>query len=239
MGVITVCDWPVWHGYTGRDLHRLARIAVSTAFGRAVDVDATEMWMWAWDGITELLATADQPPIERALIDAGRRAVNTAARDYQRHRGGYEGWAGEAMPRYAAYWHSEQRRPGHDEVVVERLAVRQVLAVLHPRQRQAVEALAAFDDYIAAAASMGLTQGGYNCQLRRARRALLALWFEGETPAARPRDRRVMSHTTVGPRCGTAAGYYRHRRHRETACQPCRSAVAARRRAERRRSPAA
>lgn len=175
----------------------------------------------AWDGITEHLLTSDEPPSRQAMAAAGLRALSAYVRREISHQGGgsHNGIA-NAGAKFASYWewHSAPA-PDPQERVCDRLAVTQILPALTPRQREALLALAAWEDYQLAAAAMGCTTGTFEVHIKRARQAFRALWHEGETPSRQWRkDKRVYSRSFREeeiPECGTMRAAWRHRRRKE------------------------
>jgi hypothetical protein len=94
--------------------------------------------------------------------------------------------------------------PSPEDRVVDRLAVDQVLASLKHTYRDAITALALADDYAKGAELLGLNYTAFTARLSIARRQILTLWHEGETPhRVRRTDRRVESHTgELATHCG-------------------------------------
>jgi hypothetical protein len=178
-------DAIVRHGFSLEHLHVLAKMAVNSAFSRAADYpDRLEA---AWFGICEHLCAAPDPPQSRELIHAGRAAVDQVTRDELRHHGTrnrdpYEG--SRSASSFQRYWWDQARpAPSCENRVVDVVAMRQIWPRLSARHRQALAALAAFEDYQAAAASMGITVGTFNVHISKARKAFLVLWHEGEPPS--------------------------------------------------------
>lgn len=197
------------HGYTLADLHAIARLAVHVAGTLATDW--RERYDTAWSGIAEHLYAAVEPPPHPDLVRAGRLAIY-AAIDGDRQTYGYfkrktiGGQAGPfSSPAFRAYWLDWITNVRHDHApaIVERVALPSILATLTVRQRQALLALAAHDNYRAAAAAMGVKPKTFDGYIADARRRFFALWHEGETPGPRWVDRRVASHS-AGPAVRTS-----------------------------------
>lgn len=171
------------HGYTLSQVHHMAKAAVNLAGVYACDyLDRLDT---AYGAIVVYLYEAPHWPTRHALIRSGAQAVSRMVEKDLRQRGyrrgnGFAG-AGSA-PRFAAYWDAYLVAPSHETRIVERVAVRQVLPRLTPRETQAVAALAAAGDYQAAADALHMNPSTFNDTIRRARRRILALWHEGETP---------------------------------------------------------
>ena len=188
----------------------------------------------AWDGITEHLLTAEAKPSPADLRAAALRSLaHSSRRDISHQGGGAHGDVANAGAKFASYWEWHSR-PASDpqERVTERIAVPQILATLPPRQREALHALAAWEDYQLAAQAMGCSTGTFEVHIKRARAAFRVLWHEGETPSRQWRkDKRVYSRNPaepVVPECGTMPAVWRHRRRKEDcptgACNDARNA---------------
>lgn len=190
----------VRHGYTLAHLHHITRWAVNASLAKAMDY--TDRYEAAWGGVVEHLCVSTDPPSSLELIKAGELAIRQMVRGEYRHYGyaGRDGYTGAASaPHYQRYWWATPT-PSPENGVVERAAVRQIMTRLTGRQRQALEALAAAEDYARAAELMGVTLGTFNVHISAARKAFLALWHEGEEPS-RPwgTDRRVGRRAATEP----------------------------------------
>ena len=185
-------DTEVGHGYTMADLHKIARIAASTASAQAMDyADRVDT---AFSAVAEALLTAEEPPGERELICVGRAAVNDLLTQELRHHGTApdSDTPGRTRPAFERYWWWAARRtPSHEDRIVEEIALRQIWQQLRPGDRRALVALAVWEDYAAAARARGVVYQTLHSQIRHGRRTFLRLWHEGETPSALwGRDRR-------------------------------------------------
>jgi hypothetical protein len=189
-------DTPVAHGYTLRDLEQLTRTVLRMdRWYVAGDLD--ERYNAVWCGIVERLLTAEEPPTRRELLNAGTRANDARVLDEMRTHGRSTHVVGQPMPRFHAYW-CPANPPSPETGVVERLATQQIWPRLTPRQQQALTALAALEDYQAAADHLGVTPGTYNVLGSTARRRFLAWWHEGEAPSrVWGRDGRVGRRTAA------------------------------------------
>lgn len=192
---------PRLHGYTRGDLDRLARIAAHAC--RARWVDPQDRYDTALSAIGEHLAAADRPPAERELVNVALTA-NAREAEAQLHTYGFSKGDAHAgvgsMARWVTYWRWVCRTPTPEELLVEPMAVRQILPLLTPAQLAAVQALADFEDHAAAARSLGIADGTYFQRLRGARAVVRALWVEGETPrGAYRQDKRVRVRGEVLP----------------------------------------
>lgn len=182
------------HGYTLHDLHQLTRAAVLA--DRSGAMPYPDRWDTAWSAIATALYEAEYWPRRSTLIQAGWTAIYRDVRDGYRHAGyrdrdWYSGYA--TAPRFVQFWWNPHFDFADD--LVDRVAAKQIVAGLPEYQREALYALAALDDYRAAADHLGLKYSTLTQRLSAARRRFLRLWHEGETPS-RPcgTDRRVGSY---------------------------------------------
>jgi hypothetical protein len=191
-------------GYTLADLARMARTAVVHAGPMATD--GRERWDEARSAIAEFLYSSDHAPAERDLVRVGRDAIWATMTAVRHHHGYYRdekarSWleAGSG-PRFRQFWRPVTQPTGsHEDRVVERLALSQIVPTLTPRQREVVSALAAFDDHAPAMSALGMSAALFSVTLSQARRRFLGHWHEGEVPSGPwGRDRRG------GRRNGTA-----------------------------------
>ncbi|MEV8636555.1 hypothetical protein AB0395_33400 [Streptosporangium sp. NPDC051023] len=227
-------DIEVRHGFTLADLEQMTRAALVA--DRSMAADISDRRDAAWSAIAEHLCAAETPPTRAELIRVGWQAIYREIRDGYRHYGYADRrWdAGVASgPRFVAYWYSPVQ-PSHEERIVERLAVGQVLARLTPTYRDAVAALATADDYVKAAELLGIGYKALVARVGTARKTVLRLWHEGETPRrVRRTDRRVGVHgVELATHCphghewtpeNTQVRYriLRGKRHRSRVCRAC------------------
>lgn len=219
----------VAHGYTMDDLDRIARLAVTnplTGLGRS-NADADELYEAAWGAATEVLCRANDQPAVRDLLAVARRAVDDTRREINRHRGvaRHSPWLGSyAAEGFLRYWINPTSGSPVEDRVVDTMAVRQVVAALTPRRRDALVMLAAHNGDVEAA---GLADGrkAFAAAVVGARRSALELWHDGETP--RPNRVEAWSSRTHRYPCGTRQAYRRHVRRREQPCEDCRQAHSA------------
>ena len=183
---------PLWHGYTYRDIDLAARTVSTSSWWRG-DIDATERYAAARFAITEYLIGAVEQPAASELHRVGRGAAARSAQD-DMHSHGYDTRHTEhgpgALPGFQRYWHAGTGSLW-DERIVERVALHQIWPHLSLVQQQAVMALALTEDHQAAADQLGIPLSRFSSRLRDARRIVLALWHEHETPRRLPRDKRA------------------------------------------------
>jgi hypothetical protein len=201
-------------GRTLADLDDVVRRAINrTHQYRACD--AEERYAAGWHAAVELLYTTTEPPQTRDLYCAAWRAADhlttrtAEERGVSRSRG--DAYTGRTdTPKWHAYWTTIARHTtSPEEPIVERTALEQIWPQLHPRHQTALQALAAHEDYHAAADALGLKHNTYYAQVRHARNAFLALWWEGETPRRGWRDVR---RTTEPTQLHTISAHLRKRR---------------------------
>jgi hypothetical protein len=174
-------------GYALGDLQRIARGAARGARGMAADFD--DLYAEAFGAAAEVLYSVEERPTERDVFHGAQVALDALAHKNKSYRGiatqpdGAWGSAGSA-PKFAAYWWDGARpTPSPEDRIVDRIALAQILPTLSDRQREAIAALATFDDHKAAKAALG-NPSWYGSYLSLGRRYFLSLWHEGEEPSA-------------------------------------------------------
>lgn len=192
---MNAADLEVKYGYTLRDLHQMTAAAMKA--DRSMAMDYAERRDIAWSAIALALCEAPHWPKRSELIQAGWQAIYRAVRDEYREYG-YADRAWDAgfatAPRFVKFWFSGPT-PSHEDRIVDSIAASQVLDALTPTYRDAVVALAVYDDYQVAAEAMRLQRSAFSVRISTARRQMHARWFEGETPRkVRTTDRRVGVH---------------------------------------------
>lgn len=209
----------VKHGYTVACIHGIARLAVHTAGAMASDWH--ERYDTAWSAIVEHLYSAEHWPPHHDLVRAGQLAVWDTISDVWHHHGYYKAKTiGSAAgpgssPAFQTYWwdiaggvsKSFERR------LVERHAVPQIMAMLIPRHRKVIVALAVHGDYQKAAEALGMPYVTFKGYVASARRRFFELWHEGEAPSRIwGVDRRAGTKAGTRRRGGTALEAARRRR---------------------------
>lgn len=170
------------HGYT---VASAARIAYAAATHRP-GVDLEERHAIALCAIVAELRAVEADPGTLHLIRAAEKAVNRErGRDLSnRGRNVNPNYDRTHLVGFVRYAMPGARTP-LDETVAERIACRQIMAVLTDRQRQVLLTLAACDgDPKAAARALGVHRVTVACILRNVRDRFLPLWHEHETPPA-------------------------------------------------------
>lgn len=176
------------HGYTLADVDSMARRgAARRAAFRSGDFD--ELCSIARCAIVEHLYTASQPPTEHHLIRLGGDAVDAYVHGEERHRGVRkenrpDRETAGSRPKVQAYWYANPHHaPSPEDLTVDRIALRQIWPTLSDRQREAVLALAAHENYPAAADALGLAYASYVAMLAKGRTRFRTMWHEHETPS--------------------------------------------------------
>lgn len=193
---------PVQHGYSSADLDRFARVAVKGDYStRGLDFD--DRIETAWFGVVErLFGDQAQAPSPGDLIHAGRKALYDASSD-EMHTRGRRPRSGCELPHttpgFVRYWigasNSTTTDPGFVSAIIDGTALAQIFARLTHAQREALLALATYEDYQRAAIALGLSKTAFTARLDRAREVFAALWHEHETPGPRRPDKRVQRRT--------------------------------------------
>jgi hypothetical protein len=207
--VIDVHD--IRHGYNLADLNMIARAAVQRG-ARSGVVPMSELYDAAWSAIAEHLVTAGSRPLAYELIGAGMRAIADESRASEQAHG-WDPQARSIRPSFATFWKDLTAAAGTPEDrIIDQATLWQIWQRLTDTQRGALLALASFEDYQTAAASLGVSYGTFHERVRAARKAFLALWHEGEQPSAvwsadrrRWRDGKPVQHRRLRDRAARAA----------------------------------
>jgi hypothetical protein len=190
------------HGYTTADVHRLVHYAVTRAPWQPT-TNSDELQAAAWHAACEFLLLSPTAPTPADIIRAARRAAAAELRRTRVHTD---------RPRTVAYWRDAARPvDSHEDRVVEWLTLMEIWPRLAAQYREVLIALADYGDYEAAARSLGMTYNVYSARLRRARIAVLDLWWAGEPPRRTWRDRRRTGDATA-PAHSLSAHLRRRRR---------------------------
>lgn len=206
------------HGYTLADVSGIAKQAVDRCLGAALGrVDRYEL---AWSAIVEHLYAADDPPDRIDLIFAGQRAIwdelDERTRDAGYHGGRLDSGAGTS-PGWQRYWTMHAAIvQSHEDSVVERLALYQILPRIRPLHRSTIVALAAHGEYQAAADGLGMPKGRMIVYLAEGRKRFRYWWHQGETPSRHwGNDQRASGDGTGEPAKSNARTQLKYRRYRE------------------------
>jgi hypothetical protein len=181
-------------GWTLRDIDHLTQTVLRhDRWNTASDV--TDRYDAIWHAIAEHLCTTTTAPTWGDLRTIGLRASDRHVNEEMRHHGWTDGNAAAgsySAPGFNRYW-MPTHAPSPEQRVVERHAMGQVLPLLTPRQRQALEALALHGTYQAAALAISSTPTTFDKLVNGGRRRFYTWWHEGETPPKRPwrKDKRV------------------------------------------------
>jgi DNA-directed RNA polymerase specialized sigma24 family protein len=165
---MTVLTGPavVAHGYTYGQVDQLARYAVRRF--RAGRIAGFEEY-------------AVEPPSESDLLRAAGKGIYAFNAEYEQANG-WDHKTNQVRGRFVKFWTNPH--PGLPEaVVIDRLAVKQILPTLTPAQRDALLLLALFDgDGRRAAEALGVNYSAFKMRIKTARDRFHSYWFEGETP---------------------------------------------------------
>jgi hypothetical protein len=173
------------HGYTMAEIDRLSDVAVAMAgrMYRGTMLDATDRKEAAWFGIVDMLYSATSYPDGYTLIQAGTAAIRTETNQAFRH-GGVDKNSGADAANFAKYWLPVTRPSGDfTDGIVERMALPPVLGVLTAPEYEAIAALATYGSQKAGAEALGIQAGAFSGRIQRARRRIVEVWLEHETPA--------------------------------------------------------
>lgn len=190
--LLPVGSEPLRHGYRLSDVHRYALMAAASRYAPRT-LPHHERVDIAWHAIVEALYEFTEYLSPTHLCHVGTVAVSRASQRENHHAGLTH--KHQPSPRFARFW-ANRTDNGHEDAVVERIALGQVLQLLPTDQRAALVALAALGTRDAASAALGLTHNGLDSRLARARRVIYRAWFEGQVPPKRRRDRRVGAYST-------------------------------------------
>lgn len=174
------------YGFTLADLQRIATAATRNT--RSMFGDFAERYAEAYGAMVEHLYASPEPLAEHDLYWAAQDSLRIQAGKDRSHRGivRYEGGGTSepgAAPHFAIFWDAHRYEPSHEDRVVDRIALYQVLPTLTPQQRQVIGALAAFDDHEPARQALGdMAPASYRQALSKGRTRFFAYWHEGETP---------------------------------------------------------
>jgi hypothetical protein len=172
----------VWLGYTFGELRRIAdRATVYCRWGDRFPFP--ERFEIAWAGIIDYLTGCDTPPEPFDVYKAAQRAIGRASGKELAEHGLRHGPEGpHPTPGFEIYW-TPKPAPAADTTVVDRMALWQIWATLRPLHKMAFLALAAHNDYTAAAQAVGYPYSTFAALICQARAEFLALWHEAEAPS--------------------------------------------------------
>jgi len=182
------------HGYTLADIDAIARQALRMDRWNGGDTD--ERYAAIWHAIAEDLLVAETAPSRRSLLTTGIFAADSHVKAEMRHLGRDQLHIGRSAPGYERYW-TTCPSPSPENRVVERTALYQVLPLLTKRQREALTALAVYEDYTNAATSIGSTYMTFCSLIVQARSRFYKAWHQGETAPKRPWRKDTRQRSSV------------------------------------------
>jgi hypothetical protein len=171
------------HGYTIADLERLAAFSVARDLWHQ-GMHPADRFDLAFSAMAEHLYASDGPPAPTDLFNAASAAVRQQAQsDRSAHGISNTDVYKDARNFYRYWWEQFRGIRSPEDLVVDRVALWQILPVLRPSYRNTLLALAVHGDHVKAAAALGVTRATYFDHLSEARRAFYRLWHEGEQPS--------------------------------------------------------
>ena len=179
---------------TGRisigQIDNASRAAALHCWSQVLPMD--ERFEVAWGAIAEAAASNDQRLRHNEMIQIGKDAIDDEARDWGRHHGRSNRRSFQAF--WLDRWELNAANTQFENRLVDDLALGQVMTVLPARMSTALIALAVAGDLSGAAQLLGQHYDTVTRNVRDGRRAVYAMWFEGQTPPSIPIDRRVESY---------------------------------------------
>lgn len=174
-------DTQLRHGYTLADVHSLARLAVHTDRSHS-HRPHLELLDVAFGGIVQHLYAQECPPRRGELVERGRAALRDDKQSEMRFRGVSHHTMAPMPNHWRYWWFLTGPSPSPEGRVVDRLSLLQVWPLLRPDEREALLALAAHEDYQAAADALGLRYHTFCQRVHRGRRRFIAALLDGDTP---------------------------------------------------------
>ena len=185
--MLDASDAEIAHGYCYRDVRKLAGYAAHRShWVRAMP--AQDRFDLAVSAIAEFVLAAEQRPAPSELVTVGVQAINKdmVARLRQEGTSYHKPHdpLGPNMANFCVYWWPYIAHvASHENGIVEKIAMSQILPQLKPADRDVIVALAVHGTYGKAAASLGKTHRAFVSHLSRARKQFLGLWHEEEQPS--------------------------------------------------------
>jgi hypothetical protein len=184
--ILDASDEHIRHDYCFRDVRRLAGYAAHRSYWQRV-MTAQDRFDLTVSAIAEMVLTTENRPGEKDLVTVGVQAINHSVQAQMRHQGTSYHKAVDVepnMPNFWVYWWPQVTyTAGHENGIVETIAMFQILPQLKPLHRDVILALAIHGTYDKAAASLGKTHRTFIAYLSAARKELLRLWHEAEQPS--------------------------------------------------------
>lgn len=205
---------PVLNGYSLHTIDWIVRMGIHKNTWYAAS-DADERYACAWHNVVEEIMTAEERPHPTDLIRIAWRTADELTRRAGEERGHGrargDAYTGRTdMPKWHAYWETVCRHTASPEdMTVERMALAQIWPHIPVAYQEALQALAAYGDYQAAADALGLKYHTFCKRIHTGRERFLRLWLEGETPRRGWRDVR---RSTPETQLHSVSQYIRKRR---------------------------
>jgi DNA-directed RNA polymerase specialized sigma24 family protein len=157
------------HGYDPDRIGAMAMTVVTRHPSWWTEGTRNDHFEAAYGGIAEALLRAESPPSPLGLYRAGQKALRAWVHAESRYRG-------RRVPAiFTRYWEPVLPADPQD-IATDRADLARILAVLSPRQREAVIALAEHGSFAAAAEATGIPLGTYKVHVARARAKFAELW---------------------------------------------------------------
>jgi hypothetical protein len=182
-----ILDAEIAHGYSFQDVRKLAGYAAHRShWVRAMP--AQDRFDLALSAIAEFLVAAEDRPAEQEMAIIGVQAINKDMIARMRHEGSsYDkprDPQGPNMDNFCIYWWPYTSHvASHENGIVEKVALAQILPRIKPVHREALLTLAMQGTYDKGAAAIGISRVAFKNLVYRARKEFLGLWHEGEQPS--------------------------------------------------------
>lgn len=171
------------YGYTLDDINELVKIAVLRDRGWYQGMDFRDRVEIAWSAALEHLYSCQTTPAEFDLIQAAWTAIRRQMESDISFNGRSSIDASKPARNFYRFWSLLHDR-GHEDRVIDRVALWQIMAELSLIHRETLLVYAAHgNDLHRAAASLGIAASTFQVRVSRARRRFFKLWHQHEKPS--------------------------------------------------------